>query len=188
MLLLLVLVAGGCKKDDEPTTAPEAQVIPTELIGTWTAQSAMLGGQPITIAKAFGLVAPATAVKQSYAGNGAFSFSVLDAGNVILNTLNGSAVVTGAYITCTVPMSDGTTLKLVDGRLGGNRESTRYQYLLAFGRWGGSSHLDKVTTEISTVTSAVRECPWHSARAPDGIQAGAGGVRSFDGGDKTDMQ
>jgi hypothetical protein len=116
VLFLLVLVAGGCKKDEEPTAVPEAQVIPTELIGTWTAQSAMLGGQPITLTKAFGLTPPATTVIQTFAGNGAFSFSPVDAGKTALSTLSGTAVVTGAYITCTVTFSDGTTFKMVDGR------------------------------------------------------------------------
>jgi len=115
VLLLLVLVAGGCKKDEEPTTAPEAQVIPTELIGTWTAQSAMLGGQPITLTKAFGLTPPAITVTNTFAGNGAFSFSWVDAGKTALSTIPGTAVVTGQYITVTAPMSDGTSLKLIDG-------------------------------------------------------------------------
>ena len=114
VLFLLVLAAGGCKKDEEPT-APEAQVIPTELIGIWTAQSATLGGQPITVTKAFGLTPPAITVINNFAGNGAWSFSWVDAGKTVLSTISGTAVVTGAYITCTATMSDGTTLKIVDG-------------------------------------------------------------------------
>jgi len=115
VLLVLVLVVGGCKKDDEPTTAPEAQVIPTELIGTWTAQSATLSGQPITLVKAFGLNGPATGVSFKFAGNGGYSFNVLDAGNTILITYPGTVAVTGQYITCTLSNPDGTTFKNIDG-------------------------------------------------------------------------
>jgi hypothetical protein len=74
-----------------------------------------MGGQPLTLTKAFSLVAPATSVKQSFAGNGAYSFSLLDAGNTILVTYQGSAVVTGAFITCTAQLSNGGSWTTVDG-------------------------------------------------------------------------
>lgn len=115
VLFLLVLAAGGCKKDEEPT-APEAQVIPTELIGTWTAQSATLGGQPITVTKAFGLTPPATTAICTYAGNGAYSYCWVDANKSPASTpLTGTAEVTGQYMTCTVIFGDGTQFKQVEG-------------------------------------------------------------------------
>ncbi len=114
VLLLVALVASGCKKDDAPTAPPAAAVIPADLAGTWTAQSVTLAGQPKTLAEAFSLVPNATSVTVTFTSQGAFSFKHVDANKTPLTSLDGTVTIDGSYMTCTV-MYAGQTITLING-------------------------------------------------------------------------
>jgi len=104
VLLLMVLVAGGCKKDEEPTTAPAAQVIPTELVGTWTTQGATLNGVPTPLGVAMSRT-KAKWAKLVLLGAGTFSVQQLDSSNMVIYNLEGTAKLDGQKISL-----EGTTL------------------------------------------------------------------------------
>ena len=104
VLLLMVLVAGGCKKDEEPTTAPAAQVVPTELVGTWTTQGATLNGAPTPLGAAM-YRTKAKAGRLVLLGSGAFSVQQVDSSNTVIYSLEGVAKLDGQKISL-----EGTTL------------------------------------------------------------------------------
>ena len=126
VLLLMVLVAGGCKKDEEPTTAPAAQVVPTELVGTWTTQGATLNGAPTPVGN--GLLRTKTKMaKLVLLNSGAFSVQQWDSSNVLIYNLEGTAKVVGQKITLEgttldgAPVYDYSLMSMADWTVNGNQ-------------------------------------------------------------------
>jgi hypothetical protein len=107
VLLLMVLVAGGCKKDEEPTTAPAAQVIPTELVGTWKTQGATLNGAPTPVGTALSRT-KAKWAKLVLLGAGTFSVQQLDSSDMVIYNLEGTAKLDGQKISLEGSTLDGS--------------------------------------------------------------------------------
>jgi hypothetical protein len=132
LVAVMALLVVGCKKDDSPA-APEVAVIPTELVGLWTAQSASLGGQSKTLAEAFGLPSNATTVTLTFTAGGAFSFKQIDANKNAVFSMDGTVKVEGSYMTCTSEW-EGQPLILINGPWqlsGGQLTITTYNNRLA---------------------------------------------------------
>jgi hypothetical protein len=133
LVMLLLVLAGGCKKDEEPTTAPAAQVIPTELVGTWTTQGATLNGVPTPVGGALWRT-KAKWGRLVLLGTGAFSVQQFDSTNTNIFDLQGNAKVVEQKITLEGTILDGASvieysyLNAPTWTVSGNQLLTSYYY------------------------------------------------------------
>ncbi len=106
LLILVILVTAGCKKDENPTSPPGG-AIPAEFVGTWIPQSATVNGAPTPVATALEFVQGATTARYVFSASGIFTYSELNGTGTVLYTNAGTFSVTGQAFAVSVTTENG---------------------------------------------------------------------------------
>jgi hypothetical protein len=109
LLILMILVAAGCKKDDNPASSVGG-AIPVEFVGTWIPQSATVNGTATPVATVLDFVQGAASARYVFNANGTFTYSELGGTGTVLYSNAGTFAVNGQTFAVSVATENGQPL------------------------------------------------------------------------------
>jgi hypothetical protein len=99
--ILSVFMVLSCGKDDDSTTGPDI-VVPSELIATWTYQSATINEIPVSLGLVLGWEEGTVSARFTVDGDGTFVYEELDSEDSVLWTESGTIAISGNEATITI--------------------------------------------------------------------------------------
>ena len=103
--ILSVFMVMGCGDDDDSTTGPDVG-IPSELIATWTYQSATINEIPVSLGLVLGWDEGTVSARFTVDSDGTFVYEELDSEDVVQWTESGTFTVSGNNATITITSND----------------------------------------------------------------------------------
>ena len=109
LVLVIALLAAGCKKDDEPA-GPIEGAPPAELVGTWRMSSATVDGQPADLAEILQWADNSVSAEFSVQTSGLYTYRESDAQGVPTFLAAGTITVSENNFTISVTTANGTPI------------------------------------------------------------------------------
>ena len=97
--ILFSLILLGCKKDENTTQTPAATTIPSELVATWTAQTAFVNGNPALLSTALDWRSGSVRATFAFTAAGALTYTEYSSSNAPLQVTTGTIAVSGPSAT-----------------------------------------------------------------------------------------
>ncbi len=108
LALLMAVVAGfQCKKNDSSPTGPSSSAVPSQIVGTWTFQSATLDGSPMDLATILQWESSTVRAQFVMNSNASFTYRELGFNDTLTYSESGTFTVTGQVLALTTTSANG---------------------------------------------------------------------------------